>query len=195
MQKTHMRTHSGEEIWYLEPHRTKIVPDDVYWGLKNQCRYGGQNEVSILAHLALGLDLCDHHGQTVLEKALFGMHDQHEGLVMDFPQGLKECLPDYKKLIENPWEEYFHREAGFTWPLTEEQVKAVKFIDIRSLVVEMWVAGWGEWDPAIVVANIFGGVPTEAELSIGRYHLKGDVTDELRWFNVNKAVAAYTDNR
>ena len=193
MQKTPMRTHSGEPLWYLEPHRTRIVLDDLYWGLKNQCRYGGQNDVSILAHLALGLDLCDHHGQNVEEKAYFALHDQHEAHTLDIPQGMKECIPDYKQRIELPWEKHVHESQGLSGPPSEKTAKAVKYIDIRSLGVEMWVAGWGDWQPAIDLLNIFGGPPTGAELAIGRYHLKGGLTDEVRWYNVCKAVKNYTE--
>lgn len=159
LQKRINRTASGQPILYRDPSQTKIVEQDIYLGLKNECRYNGQLEVPVLFHTALCCVLDSQHNIRSVHVAL---HDMHEAYVKDIPAGLKDCLPDYQ-IIEKLWHDYVHHCFGIT---PDDKDVYVKYIDIRALCVEMWVGLWGDWEPAQIVANKFGGCPTKQELKL-----------------------------
>jgi len=170
MQKTNIRTASGQPIWYLYPEKTQILLEDIYAGQRN-IRYSGQNLVSIMQHSAICTGLSQLYGYSVEEIAYCAAHDLHESYINDLPKGLKEVLPDYCA-IEEKWEARVHTALGFTWPPTHAMQEKIKHVDIRALCVEMWIAGWDTWEPAINVANWFGGLPTSQELAVGNNILK-----------------------
>lgn len=144
MQQTmKMGTFSGQEVWYLEPHRTEIIESDLYEHLQNQGRYAGAIKVSILFHSALCVELAQRENHTPEVVAYCAAHDLHEAYVGDIPSPLKQVLPEFGERIERPWEEHVHRSLGMLYPPPAERMvpEKVKHIDLRALVVESTMCG------------------------------------------------------
>ena len=183
LQKTPNRTFSGQPIWYEDPSHTEVKSEDLFRGLKNQRRYAAQLDVTVLTHLSLGVELCGYHGHTKTAISYFAAHDMHEAYVLDLHPGMKSVLPRYVEVIEKPWEKHVHESLGLAYPLTPKMAACVKFIDVRSLCVEMHVMGWADWQPAKDLFVQFGP-PSRVELAIGRKHLLGNMTDSDKWDQV-----------
>ena len=168
LQKTAMRTYSGQPIDYRNPQQTEVLWDDLEVGMR-KLRYAGHLNFPISRHLLLCVYLAkiyrDHGGAplTHRERALIGAHDLHESYVMDIPKGLKECLGEAYAVIEAAWEEHVHRELGL-WPITQAERDLAKHYDTRALALEMHFLGWCDWAPGIEVLDATGGAPTDAEI-------------------------------
>ena len=166
MQQTHMRTASGQPIWYEDPSKTVVCWQDLAAGLVRQRRYAGALNWSIAQHLALCVELARLRGYSDRLVALCAAHDLHEAYTLDLPKGLKECLPGYWG-IEAAWEKHVHQWLGLE--VRPEDEALIKAVDVRALAVEMACLDWQDWEPAQGVLAASGGAVTEAERRFVRH--------------------------
>ena len=166
---------SGEQMWFLEPTRTRIRPEDVKNNLGNLCRYNGGIKWSVLQHSILCLALAKAHDIPEELWPLIAAHDFAEAYIGDLPTGLKQVLPEWKALIEAPWEEHVNRSLGLPWPVSEKDHRQVKFIDHRALVIEMIIYGWPE---AAETAEKYGGPPSNIERVAYQRVMQGNISWE-----------------
>lgn len=155
VQRSPMRTHSGQPVVYADPSRTTVLWEDLEAALTRQRRYAGFIDWTIAQHLALCVLVANHLGYSQRLVTLCAVHDLHEAYVLDLPRPLKECLPGYGP-IEDAWEEHVHRSLGVE-PPTEAEHRLVKVVDLRALALEMTVLGWEEWEPGQAVVASTGG--------------------------------------
>lgn len=169
------RTFSGQPIWYERPEETKIVLVDIRSGLFHEARYAGQlghHRVSVLEHSVVVTRLC----QVDEARPYAAAHDAHEAYVKDIPTGLKQLLPEYRR-IEDKWEEHVHRALGLEWPVPPEIRAEVKRADRRAAAVEMTLGGWRPgWAPADRADP-----PTDAELAVGSAVLQATTSLHGLW--------------
>jgi hypothetical protein len=131
---------SGEQVWFLEPHRTRILPADLRVHLPRVYRYNGALPWHDLQHLALCVDLAEVLGFPFPAVPYIAAHDLHEAVVGDLPTHMKRLLPGWKE-IEHAWEAHVHRSLGLDWPVPEPIQASVKRIDAIALAVEMECMG------------------------------------------------------
>ncbi len=160
MQHTAMRTHTGQPIWFHRPEETEVKWADLDVSLCTQRRFLGYLDWSIAQHLALCIGLARIMGADDRLIALCASHDLHEAYTMDLVKGLKECLPGYAA-IEQGWEKHVHVSLGLGWPLTADERRFVKRVDVRALGVEIQCSGWSEWSAGRAVLD--GHPVTDAE--------------------------------
>lgn len=160
-------TASGREIWYLDPSRTEVVPEDLRTHLARQCRYAGAVGWSVLEHTALVVELARRAGCTPLEVAYCAAHDLHEAYTPDIPWALKLVVPGYDQ-VEHLWAEHVHRSVGLAWPVPEAIQRIVRRYDLRSIVVEVHLGGTSEKLRADAIENL-GGPPGAHEIEAGRW--------------------------
>ncbi len=133
MNHTHcwISTHSGTSIDLLNPLPDQIHIEDIAHGLSQTCRFAGQCPVfySVAQHSVLV-------SQLVAEKwALHGLlHDASEAFMGDLHSGLKQLLPEYKRL-ENRVLAAVFRHFG----LNDSELKPaeVEEADKQALAIEM----------------------------------------------------------
>lgn len=165
------RTNAGEGLLLMSGQLAKIDdPDvalafiDIFYGLGNQCRYGGQVRVSVLHHLVLCVMLAElYYPDQLLIAAYAGAHDVHETYLPDAIRPLKRRVPLLVEL-ERPWEAHVHKQLGLAWPRTPEISAAVERIDSRAVAIETQVWGHSRWQR---YAEAHGGRPTDRERAIG----------------------------
>ena len=139
---TDLVTISGEPVWYDEPQHTRILARDLRVHLAHQRRYLGAIDVSVLAHLAITVQIAREWGcgNDILRR--MAIHDAHEAFVGDVPTKLKKHLPGWAAL-ELAWERRVHE--AFALVLVDEVSppvrRLVKEIDRAALWAEMDV--WG----------------------------------------------------
>lgn len=132
-----MITISGQQIDFLNPQQTNVLPRDLFQGLRYEHRYGGHiGPYNVLSHLCFCKRLAQAWGYSPLETALCSAHDLHEAYTKDIPSPLKAAIGPAWKAIEDPWEQHVHLSLGFQWPLPPELKRKVKAVDHRALVVE-----------------------------------------------------------
>ncbi len=136
-QRTPMLTATGEPVIYTDPSCTRVLGMDVFLHLSTQRRYLGAIDVPILLHLALCTRLAQRSKLSQEVIAYAAAHDVHEAYIGDMPTALKEVLPSWKALIEDPWEGHVHRQLGLEWPPAPRTTRLVKAIDLTALLVEM----------------------------------------------------------
>ncbi len=132
---------SGEQVFFLEPHRTEILWEDLDYHLPRIRRYNSGTEWTLLDHLVLCGYLLEVQWSLKTFrpgiKARVVSHDLHEVNVGDMTNGLKKHCPDYKR-IETIWEEYFQDWLGLGRP-NDYELAAIKDIDRRAVMLEAWL--------------------------------------------------------
>ena len=171
-------TYSGVSIYYGEPTRTRILEADLIHHLQDR-RYNGAIDVSILQHLALCVRLARSRGYGEVQTACCAVHDIHEAYLRDIPAGLKQLLPDYRRL-EEIWEAHIWNVAGLS--MTPDNVEAVKRIDQLALVIEMEYHS----HPLLSVAE--GYVELKAELGDARIIGELDLRSGCEWGIISDAI-------
>lgn len=161
-----MANTAGDLVWYLDPDATPMprgqlgkilgVP------LSRICRYMGVIQVSVLEHSALVALLAERAYGDPLLVAYAAAHDLHEGIVGDWPSGLKEAVPEFKTRVEDPWERRVHEAVGLPWPAPEDIRQRVKKLDLRARVVEMCM---NVHPLASVAVERYGGEPVAFEVA------------------------------
>lgn len=160
-----MVTHSGVWIHYDDLENLDVRIDDIRYATANICRYVGHLKWMLIQHLALCAVLAHHHlregsVKSPLVPGYAAIHDFHEVYVADMPAGLKKYIQDYCK-IEDKAEIRVHEVFGL--PINLRPKDEVKFIDLRALVCEMYLL---DHKAQTRCAELYGGVPTEAEMKI-----------------------------
>jgi len=183
-------TASGKRIYYLRPDLAVIDEWDLYMGLKNQRRYAGQLNVTILEHLCLCIFLVAHarRGDMPLpvdmDMERVGMHlaahDLHEAFVLDLPSPLKAVLPEYKERIERPWEKRVHEHFGLELPSGDMKV-LVKYFDRLAYFVEATVENF--WKGDIESVDVEGNHSRDSVTAdmIVLFHKVRDLTPRRQW--------------
>lgn len=132
-------THTGQVVHYLDPSKTKVIAEDLQTHLGRIIRYGGARDVSVLEHLALCVTLAQRRKFDPLTLAYVAAHDLSEAYILDLPTPMKDVLPAYRELLEEPWDAHVHRAVGLEWPPPQDIATAVHDVDLRALVVEMFM--------------------------------------------------------
>ncbi len=124
-------THSGTQINLLDPQPEQIHIEDIAHGLSQTCRFAGQCPLfySVAQHSVLVADLLPE------QWALHGLlHDASEAFMGDLHTGLKQLLPDYKRLENRVLAAVFRH---FGLDDTELKPEPVEQADRQALFVEM----------------------------------------------------------
>lgn len=125
---------SGAIIWdYSRPDDVLLYESDLFKGCRDTVRYLSSIEVTLLLHLAFCARLAREDGSDPMTVAACAAHDLHEVYMRDLPTGLKDLLPDYKR-IEALWEASIMRRIGVE--MTPERAAYVKQVDVRALLAE-----------------------------------------------------------
>jgi hypothetical protein len=137
---------SGEQVWFDQPHRTRIDWVDLDRYLVNLNRYNGGIPWNLARHHLLVAEMavlyfpdCPPTAKSKLLAKLL-VHDIHEVYVGDMVNGLKRFCPDYQR-IELLWEHYLWdsiypgRAGEFDTPWNE----VAKLIDRRAVLIETWL--------------------------------------------------------
>lgn len=136
LQRKPLVTHSGREIWLLEPHRTYVDLEDVVLGLHVTRRFANVIDSSVLLHTCLMICLAAAEGHGPLVLQAIAWHDAEEGLLgLEFPQQLKQVVP-ILKLIGEAWLAHIQQSLGLPTPDTATRA-IVKRLDVRSKDLEM----------------------------------------------------------
>lgn len=101
-------TYTGRRYYFLDPHQSEIVIEDIAHALSNICRYNGhcrtfysvaEHCVRVTAAVATDLGQSDVSEETVLSWSLFALlHDAHEAYVGDMVHPQKVILAPKKVL-------------------------------------------------------------------------------------------------
>lgn len=127
-------TYSGHRFWVLDPRPEEIDPIDIAYGLSRINRFNGAtigNPYSVAQHSLRGADEI-----AVEYKQHFLLHDATEAYIGDLVSPVKDVVNGDYQAIESRIEAAIAARFGLTW--TEEAYRAVKEIDNRMLVTEMW---------------------------------------------------------
>lgn len=135
-QRFPMHTHTGQPVWFTQPHRTPVVVEDLRAHSIRICRYGGARSWELVRHLALCIALAEMTGASRTQLAAVALHDLHEAYVGDVVSPLKQVLPGFCAL-EAEWEAHVHAAFGVPYPLPDDLAAFVKTIDLRALAVEL----------------------------------------------------------
>lgn len=182
---------SGQRVYYLDPQRTTVLAEDLFRGLRNQRRFQGHLDVSVLAHLALCTMLAEARfkkarpDDAALKIAACSMHDAHEAYFPDLTRPLKGLVPGWKD-HEARWEAHVHQSLGIPWPLPSSIHAFVKEIDNRAVVAEVTA-----WEHPLAETEFYpfhGGPPSDSERDLGS--LAKRMSDAGRWAKVRAAVGA-----
>lgn len=147
-----MYTASGHPIRFDRPELTPIEWSDLSVHLARVCRYHGARDVTVLAHLALCVQLARELGADDTLVAHCAAHDLHEGYLGDLHPSLKRLLPAWEA-IEERWERRVHLELGLAWPVPVCIARATKLVDVGALQLEIAVTG-GERGPSRKTAEV-----------------------------------------
>lgn len=134
-----MHTASGQAVFFTEPAKTQIYAFDLYTHLKNQNRYNGAVECSILMHLAICVTICELSEESEAFTAQVAAHDLHEAYVSDMVTGMKRRLYTFQD-IEVSWEVYLYAQLGIPRP-EKDDIYRLKDIDMAALYGEMHLFG------------------------------------------------------
>ena len=174
-------------VFYNDLENLEVRLEDIRYATANICRYVGHLKWPLIRHLALCTTLAYHHIGTNnissrLTPGYAAIHDFHEIYVADIPAGLKKYIPDYC-IIEDKAEARVHEVSGL--PIDSRPKDEVKYIDLRALVCEMYLL---EHKAKEHCAQLYGGVPTPAEMEIIRAISK--LSDEGCWTVIVRALNA-----
>lgn len=132
-----MITITGQQIDFLHPEKTKVLPRDLCQGLQYEHRYGGHiGPYNVLSHLLFCKRMAEAWGYSPLEIAMCAAHDLHEAYTKDISSPMKEVLGEAWRRIEEPWERHVLTSVGFQWPIPPDLYQKYKKVDKRALVVE-----------------------------------------------------------
>lgn len=131
-----LHTATGLPLWYLEPHRTPVRPEDLRIHCTHARRYAGAINVPLLLHLAICVTIARSLGYPDDVIRAVAAHDLHEAYVGDIPTRLKRYLGESWREIEDVWERRVHAAFGLEVP-TGDIYNAVKHVDLMALELEM----------------------------------------------------------
>lgn len=133
-----LHTATGLPLWYLEPHRTPVRPEDLRIHCTHARRYAGAINVPLLLHLAICVTIARALGYPDDVIRAVAAHDLHEAYIGDIPTRLKRYLGESWREIEDVWERRVHAAFGLEVP-TGDVYNAVKRMDLMALELEMSV--------------------------------------------------------
>jgi uncharacterized protein len=124
---TWIQTHTGKQVWPLNPRVADICIEDIAHALSNLCRFAGHTRdfYSVAQHSVLACNNC----ATAPLWAL--LHDAAEAYLCDVPRPVKGYLGGYKE-AEVRLERIIAEKFGLPWPMPAE----VKEIDLKLLATE-----------------------------------------------------------
>ena len=140
---SYFMTHSGKKIDLTSFKAEDVCLDDIAHGLAKICRYGSALPLDVHYSVAKhSVYLCEYvqklGGSEDLQRACL-MHDAAESYLGDVVRGLKDLLPDYKKLEEMVEEVIFSKYLGRFNPIVWDIVKDLdKSID-QALIAEQFI--------------------------------------------------------
>lgn len=133
----YITTYTGRRFHYDNINADSIHIEDVLRALPRINRFVGHSSrrYSVGEHTYIGLVMAEKLGYTPLQKLQWFIHDFTEAYVGDCNSPLKKLLPKFVE-IEAQVEQAILDHLGLK-PLTEEEFKLVKRIDMTMLVLEM----------------------------------------------------------
>lgn len=149
---------SGHVVNLAKPEGALFSLEDVCFGMAREPRYAGHTKTrwTVGQHVLLGLALrvrrfpVAHEGtprdlwsralSPTLACLLWLFHDAHEGIIGDWPQPLKNVLPEITQ-YENRWSARMHLLAGLKPPEGAEEAY-IAAMDRYVLIVEMQALGY-----------------------------------------------------
>ena len=118
------------------PDEVALMESELFGALSREGRYLWSIDVTVLQHLALCATIARREELPEHVVRACAAHDLQEAYLRDLPSGLKDLLPDYRK-IELLWEESIFRRMII--PRDRWTMGHVFRIDQSSLLAEMCV--------------------------------------------------------